>query len=332
MTLGMPAEWWFRPTGATDDIAVPACADHLECDFAPPSDGVMFAQSWVGSGYVGGEVEIGRPAVTIKIDTVYGPNPNGSFTTREGEQHVTLKATVAPATLAGSVDWSVTPAPEAAAETQAPANIPQGAPSGFPVPTPANAPGRWQAYGHPGDLKVKRLGYEATATVSSGGTTHRSDPARVYQDEIDTAREEYVEFGIGVPGRGEFALEPPHETGINTGDYGVMVFNNAFVSHLNNLAFSWTAYGQWQVNSQYRNPIHELSHIKDKNGNVIPGSLGSWHLYECAADIQTFGANAGAQHEFWNDLRQLAETLGFTVERLKQSGVGHVHVEFHFCV
>ncbi len=94
----MPAEWWFRPTGATDDIAVPACADHLECDFAPPSDGVMFAQSWVGSGYVGGEVEIGRPAVTIKIDTVYGPNPNGSFTTREGEQQVTLKATVAPAT------------------------------------------------------------------------------------------------------------------------------------------------------------------------------------------------------------------------------------------
>jgi len=311
-------------------VGTPLTTEDQLCFFA-----TYLAPSGFGTGYFFtylhdcGQVQ---EAVTLKIDSVYGPNANGSFTTGPGEQLITLKATIAPAALAASVDWSVTPAPEAAAETQAPATIPLGATSGFPVPPPANAPGRWQGYGHPGDLKVKRLGYEATATVSSGGTTHGSEPARVYQDEIDVAREEYVEFGIGVPGRGEFTVEPPLETGINTGDYGVMVFNNAFVTHLNNLAFGWTAYGQWQVNSVYRNPIHELSHIKDKYGNVIRGSLNSWHLYACASDIQTFGADSAARDDFWAQLRDLATRQGFDeVEPKVLSTISHVHVEFHFC-
>jgi len=73
VTLGLPAEWSFRPAGAADDIAVPACADHLECDFAPPSDGVMFAQSWVGSGFVGGEVALTmQTAREVRIKPVTG--------------------------------------------------------------------------------------------------------------------------------------------------------------------------------------------------------------------------------------------------------------------
>ncbi|HXL33538.1 MAG TPA: hypothetical protein VN953_01330 [Gemmatimonadales bacterium] len=334
VTLGLPAEWQFRPTGAADYIAVPACVDHLECDFAPPSHGVMFAQSWVGSGFVGGEVEIGQPAVTIKMDTVYGPNPNGSFTTRAGEQQITLEATVTPAALAASVRWSVVPAPEAAAETQAPATIPPGATSGFPVPAPA--PGRWQAYGHPGDLNVKRLGYEATATVSSGGTQYQSTPppTRVYQDEVDVAREEYVELGVsrGVPARGVFGAHFG-----NRGDYGVAVINPDFDRSFVALELQWSP-SILQVNSLYRNPVHNRWHV--------PGAANSLHQYGCAADLQTFPVLANPAfpplpelqkaQNYWDLLRDAAVDAGFDVEQRDpdpatpqqaSSGVGHVHIE-----
>jgi len=58
----------------------------------------------------------------------------------------------------------------------------------------------------------------------------------------------------------------------------------------------------------------------------------SWHLYGCAADIQTFGLDSTDQDDFWTNLKALAERLGFDyVEKKIESGVGHVHVEFHFC-
>jgi hypothetical protein len=56
--LGLSTEWQFRRSGTDEYMPVTACADQLQCDFAPSSDGVMFAQSWVGSGFVGGEVAL----------------------------------------------------------------------------------------------------------------------------------------------------------------------------------------------------------------------------------------------------------------------------------
>ncbi len=213
------------------------------------------------------------PSVSVAIITAKGSNDGGSFTPRAGEQQITLEATVTPAALAASVHWSVVPAPEAAAETQAPGTIPLGATSGFPVPTPA--PGRWQAYGHPGDLNVKRLGYKATATVSSGGTQYQSTPppTRVYQDEVDVAREEYVELGVsrGVPARGVFGAHFG-----NRGDYGVAVINPDFDRSFVALELQWSP-STLQVNSLYRNPVHNRWHV--------PGAANSLHQYGCAADL-----------------------------------------------
>jgi hypothetical protein len=294
----------------------------------------MFAQSWVGSGNVGGEVEIGRPAVTIKIDTVYGPNSNGSFTTKEGEQHVTLKATVTPAALAPDVEWSVTRAPQAATETQLPGTTPRAGSSSFMVPTPSNTPNRWQGYGHPGDLIVKRLGYDATASVSSGGTTYRADAARVYQDQIDVIRQEYVELRTprGVPGRTEFAPYSRCEiVCINVGDYGFAIVNETFDDSLASLRRAWTEAGQqWQINGLYRNPVHNRFHVRPED-RPDPNSL---HMDGCAADVQTFPiGNQTARLRFFNDLNDLARTQNLQFESLRQMGGSptHVHVELDPC-
>jgi len=334
VTLGVPAEWWFRPTGAADDIAVPACADHLECDFAPPSYGVMFAQSWVGSGYVGGEVALTPATAAVTIVRAEGPNPAGSFTTKPGEEQVSLEATTIPSTFASEVEWAVTKAPEAAVETQSPIAPRRGATSSFSVPAPSNAAGRWQAYPVGAGLEVKRLGYEVTAGVSSGGTEHPAEPKRVYQDEIDVVRQEYLDLGVwlGPPGRARFTNESPVPhligKGFNTGDYGVMVFNGDFVAHLNQLAFASASYGAWQIESQYRNPAHQRFHIP---ASAKPG-LNSWHLYGCAVDITAQGANLQERKRYWSRLEKLAYRLNFDwVEPGEVTDFDHVHVEFHFC-
>lgn len=281
--------------------------------------------------------------VSIKVDTAYGHNPgtpylpSGSFTSAPGENLVTVEATAIPGTLAPGVQWSVVRTSGAAAETQ-PVPIPPlpGATSSFNVPPPSNPGGRWGVYSYSASLEVKRLGYEVTATVSSGGTQYQSEPpaTRVYQDEIDVIRQEYVDLQVaqGDPARAHFTIQPPvaHRSGsgLNTGDYGFMVFNNDFVAHMNQLSAAWTTYGQWQINSQYRNPAHQRFHIPQSSR---PGR-NSWHQYGCAADIQTFGADSIAQDDFWRKLADLADTLGFDyVEPKNLSKVGHVHVEFHFC-
>ncbi len=337
---GMQLRWWYsdgdQSLGFPENLDS-ACAfiGRFGCAALPPRD-----SAHLSNGQPHGEVRIrvyraGQP-VNVEIDTVYGPNPgtvyslSGSFTTLVGENVVFLQASTTPTALGPGVAWAVVPAAQAAAETQAPEPPPQGATSQFSVPTPSNADGRWQAYGHPGALEVKRLGYEVRARVSSGATQLQSGPLRVYQDEIDVVRQEYIDLSVlrGVPSRGRFLTELPTDPGLNTGDYGLMVWNNDFVVHLNDLSFQWTAFGEWRINSYYRNPTHQRFHIP---GASRPGR-NSWHLFGCAADIQTFGDDAAARDEFWTKLASLADSLGFDyVEPQAESGVGHVHVEFHFC-
>jgi hypothetical protein len=175
-----------------------------------------------------------------------------------------------------------------------------------------------------------------TAKVTDGqGHVTESETKKVTQDEIDTAREEYVEFGLPVPGYGQFVGEPPVNVGRNTGDYGVMVSNSSFTSALNALKFAWASFGQWQLNSQYRNPVHQELHVGSERA--------SKHPYSCAADIQTYPvrsmdptttrrffastADSLAALAFWQQLAGLADSTGFGFEPLRLSGIGHVHVE-----
>lgn len=161
-------------------------------------------------------------------------------------------------------------------------------------------------------------------------------PKRVYQDEIDVARQEYIDLDVwhGVPPRAHFTFQTPANPhlvahGVNTGDYSVMVYNNDFVTHVDQLSSAWTAYGAWDVVSQYRNPAHQRYHIPAASG---PG-FNSWHLYACAVDVSTgTGASLEARKRFFSRMEKLAYSLGFDyVEPGQAVNFTHVHVEFHFC-
>jgi len=117
-------------------------------------------------------------------------------------------------------------------------------------------------------------------------------------------------------------------TGVNTGDYGYMVWHTAFVDALNALSVSWQSEGQWQINSQYRNPVHQQLHLG--------GATNSKHQYGCAADLQTYPVNptnsvdSASAWDFWHRLAELARSQSFVVEDSLASGIGHVHVQ-EFC-
>jgi hypothetical protein len=198
---------------------------------------------------------------------------------------------------------------------------------------PAQAAGRWNAVPHPGMLSEKSLAFEVTASVTDAtGATITSAPDTVTQDEIDTIREEYLELHQRrVPGYAEFSPEPPTDPGVNTGDYAYMVFNKDFAVALNGLKDAW--WDRWQVNSIYRNPVHQIIHIRRTSN--------SFHEYHCAADLQTFperervgerlvfrtNADSLAAESFWGWLAGVADSLHFRVEPEWRSRVGHVHVE-----
>lgn len=277
----------------------------------------------------------GQTAAAVTTLKAEGPNPAGSFTGKPGEGQIALQAQVTPASLASAVTWRIEEDPSHYPLSPLPPSPPQDADASFTVRT--LEPSRW-----PGDhaaslqLEPKELSYKVTATVTDGqGHVIESETKTVTQDEIDTVREEYVEFGLPVPGRGQFTGEPPRDPGINTGDYGVMVWNNDFTAALNALAFAWTSFGEWQVNSQYRNPVHQQLHVGSE-----PSSA---HPYSCAADLQTFPVRDAdpvthirffrSEQDslvalgFWDDLAALADEAGFTVERIEGSTIGHVHVQ-----
>jgi len=332
VTLGLPAEWWFRPTGATDDIAVPACADHLECDFAPPSDGVMFAQSWVGSGDVGGEVAISHSAATLTLVKAQGPNPGGSFSAKPGENQIALQAQVTPVNLSSAVTWRIEEDPSHYPLSPLPSSSPQGADASFTVRV--LGPGRWPGK-HAASLQLepKQLSYKVTAMVTDGtGQVRESETKLVTQDEIDTEREEYVELGVsrGVPARGMFGAHFG-----NSGDYRVAVINPGFDGSFVALELAWGP-STLQVNSLYRNPVHNRLHVS--------GAANSLHQYGCAADLQTFPVlpvfptlpELQKAQNYWDLLRDAAVDVGFDVEQRDpdpaipqqaSSGVGHVHIE-----
>jgi len=277
-----------------------------------------------------------REQVTTASVTIFkaqGPNDGGSFTTRSGENKLSLAAGVTPATLAPTIQWEVVDNPDDAVLTLQPNGVtPAFGPTVDAIVPPQDA-GRWAAIPHRGTLTQKSLALRVTAAVDGSGTLIRSTPAVVRQDEIDTVREEYIELGLAPPGRGQFIGEPPVDVGLNTGDYGVMVWSNAFTTVLNALRFAWTA--RWQINSQYRNPVHQKWHVG--------GETNSAHQYSCAADLQTFPPRVEdpVTHElhfktvqdsltashYWTALADLADRQGFSVEPLKASKIGHVHVQ-----
>jgi hypothetical protein len=167
-----------------------------------------------------------------------------------------------------------------------------------------------------------------TASVQRNDGHVTSAPIIVQQDLVDTMREEYFEFGLDklgrrVPDRGDFTSSPAVRIGANNGDYRLAVLEPRFMARLEHLEAIWNK--KWQLNTIYRNPVHNL------NGHIVSKSKPSavsWHMWGCAADLQTFPQGGSEQqYKFWHELTALAKANGFDTEPLGQALVGHVHVE-----
>ncbi|MDQ6635798.1 MAG: hypothetical protein M3Z10_13690 [Gemmatimonadota bacterium] len=271
----------------------------------------------VGSGNTNG----------IRIVRAHGPNPGRSFTFARSERTIVLQAAVTPGEPAPDVTWEIVDAPNDRVNSIPPAQPPRGVSTSFTLPKHDRS--RWPT-DHPGDDDRKPLTYEVTALWTKEGETYRSDPVTVGQDQIDTIREEYYEFGLTtlgrhIPTRDEFVPSPRVRIGANNGDYPYAVLEPAFMAKLVELNALWA--GAWQLNTIYRNPNHNLNgHISSKNKSK-PSPV-TWHMWGCAADLQTFPADGSdRQYTFWHALNDLAVERGWDTEDLVHAKVGHVHVE-----
>jgi hypothetical protein len=261
----------------------------------------------------------------VEIVRAEGVNEQGSFTYAPDERKIALEARVTPADPQARVTWEVVDAPGDNVVAIPPAVAPTGLSTTFKLPRHDSS--RWPT-DHPGAADRKPLRYQVTAVATKGWETRRSEPVIVEQDLVDTIREEYFEFGLTslprhIPRRQEFSSSPPVKVGANNGDYELAVLEPKFIAKLEVLKNSWN--GRWQLNTIYRNPVHNLNgHIRSRS----KPSLVSWHMWGCAADLQTFPQDGSAkQYKFWHELDALARKQGWDTESLEQAKVGHVHVE-----
>lgn len=167
------------------------------------------------------------------------------------------------------------------------------------------------------------LSYKIFAFVAVDGASD-ADTITIIQDEIDQCRQEYTSDDFNqatVPGRSAFTNSGGSThfsfAEANWGDYSWAIFNI-----YNNLESVRSNYGYgMQVNSGYRNPVH--------NRCAVGGVVESRHIYGLAADIQVFDhAGDGSRVDDWWELHDAAVAAGASVESITQGGVGHVHMQW----
>lgn len=269
----------------------------------PPSWDVWIEGTNYGLGYVTADYILilspepgvpSEPLPTVEIVSAGGPNPGGSFITRATdrlENVITLRARVTPVAFADSVTWEVTGIPlHGAFNTIAPDTVPRGAATSFVLPRSNRSQARWPVAGRvrhdpltdaqkASDLTKKALGFRITAKVTVNGQTVRSQPVVVQQDEIDTIREEYVEFGQQrVIDRAEFGTlgDPLRNL---TADYKLWPSGPRLVVKMPKMQeLAVRRFGRpITVMSGYRNPVHHFLH-------ALARSPESQHLYGNATD------------------------------------------------
>lgn len=165
-----------------------------------------------------------------------------------------------------------------------------------------------------------KLSYKITASVSEGENKQQVS-VLIQQDEADQLRQEYVDMKKKrVPAREELTQAGSI---YNTGDYSWAIVNSRMAEGYQIIAENYVPHPA-NINSAYRNPVH--------NHNIRPrGAEESQHVYGTAVDIQTvaIGHAGAANEEDWKILRKVSEIANPTyTERLKESGPGHVHVDW----
>lgn len=264
----------------------------------------------------------------ITLGTVAGPNPMGSFVMRD-EIRMSAETTGCD----GAVEWVVEDDPTDDVASIVPDPIGAGAELTWEVPAHDSA--RWATVGHPGSLSEKSLAYRVSARVSQGGQLIGSDTVDLRQDETDTAREEYLEYGRArTPGRAEFGVrDTTHfsRAELNFGDYSVHIATDALLGGLVDLR---AALGQVRrqetplvLTSAFRNPVHHRVHA----GAV---AAESQHQYGTAADLRIRGYDEDPEDFFYLIFRA-TRRLGacFEPEETIRAGnaagaLTHAHVDW----
>jgi len=228
----------------------------------------------------------------VQITTVVLPNNGRSFTTADGENHITLQARLLPETLDQNlIQWiieddhddyiasgtaTVVDAAGTAAEFAITVNDANGvhtAPTGRPRP----------------------LGYKITATAAVPGV--KSGETRVRQDEIDKCRQEYIDFGVGLRSeivRSKFTVGLHYEYAnpLKIKDCYAYIYPTLEAQKVTNLR---AAGHQVKVTSGYRSPRYNVLDVTS--------STNSTHLFGEAVDVNPIAGeqNAAGWKALWED-------------------------------
>jgi hypothetical protein len=228
-----------------------------------------------------------------------------SFTGKQSgtpdESAIKLHAEVTPAELAPGVKWEVKADP---GHYPNPPNVnaePTGGDAVFTV-TPLT-PDRWpRDHEQSRELLPKQFSYVFTASVQDAqGQTHRSNEETATQDEIDTIREEYVEFGRHDPGTGNIPVRDVFQRKtsdhfkvweLNSGDYSLYWVQDVMLKGLERMRDMLEAdyavrnldFSGFVLSSAFRNPVHHRFHTDPDPRNELTND--SPHQYGLAADIK----------------------------------------------
>ena len=261
-----------------------------------------------------------------------------SFTSLSGENVIEVRAKAFPETFNSQIHWHAVDDSSDAVSTPLPDDglISSGTTAEITMTSPDTA--HWRLHGHPGETVWKHLSFRVTAFVATRTDTVRSGTVTISQDQLDVLRQEYIDLlshrtsgRTRVPRRAEFSPNQMVEWGINTGDYPSAMYPQSFALAVDSLqlAFQKIPGRLWNLNVIYRNPVHNLMHVDPK----YHPNPNSYHMYGCAADLQTYPTSRTAPADsisaetYWSTLSGLATKMGFEIEARDQSGLGHVHVQ-----
>jgi hypothetical protein len=252
--------------------------------------------------------------------TVTITDPAQSFTTLAGENTIVLTAVINPEDFrvgnSTGIRWVVDDNPAVPGDSGAPSAPADGASTTLTITAPA-AP----------DARTFPLNFRIRAfSEIQGGVA--VDTKTIVQDEIDQARQEYIDMGKNSkPGRSEFSNSGQSSGGnfsfaaLNYGDYSYAIIAASLYSGLEAIR---AAIGNLPITptSGYRNPRHNAS---------AGGAPESRHIYGDATDFHIRDVN-GDSNENQADWVILANAAcddagaGF-VERYSQSST-HVHADW----
>lgn len=162
-----------------------------------------------------------------------------------------------------------------------------GASSSFVVPEANLRQSRWpgrltDALSLADKLALKSLAFRVTATVRYRDGEIRSAPVVVRQDELDTIRQEYVEFGQrSVIARADLGRRGDERRNAGA-DYASWAAADRLLSKMPVMqALAKEQFGQEIfVTSGYRNPVHQLVHIRARavNSPHLTGAATDWRI------------------------------------------------------